>query len=84
VASLLGGGTPPARSCVQSGAVDELLGVAVEGAALDQFEVEVARVLEDPVVIALASAVDDREDRHLNPIDQASGQQRPVQRQAAV
>src|SRR5215217_5266841 len=69
-------------SAVQSGAIDELLGVAVEGSALDQLEVEVARTLKDRVYAGLTS--DDREERHLDEGDQSGGEECSVQRQAAV
>src|SRR5688572_31630201 len=69
-------------SGMQGGPVDELLDVAVERPALDQFEVEVGRTLEDRVRSGLTG--DHREERHLDAVDQAGGHQRPVHRQAAV
>src|SRR5215469_9109897 len=69
-------------SDMQGGPVDELLGAAVEGPALDQLEVEVGRTMEDRVTSGLAG--DYGEERHLYAVDQAGGHQRPVQRQAAV
>lgn len=59
-------------SGVQGGAVDEFLGVAVEGVALEQFQVEFGGVLEDPAQPALAR--DHREDCDLDSVDQTGGQ----------
>src|SRR4029453_6323791 len=67
---------------VQGGPVDELLGAAVEGPALDQLEVEIGRTLEDRVLSGLTG--DHREQRPPDPVDQAGGHQRPVHRQAPV
>jgi amino acid efflux transporter len=61
-------------------AVDELLGTAVERPALDQLEVEVAGAAEDRA--GPGTPGDDGENRHLHPVDEAGGHQRPVQRQA--
>src|SRR6266568_6638382 len=69
-------------SAVQGGPVDELLGAAVERSALDQFEVEVGRALEDRVRSGLSG--DHGEERHLEAVDQAGGHQGPVHREAAV
>jgi hypothetical protein len=51
---------------------------AVEGAAIEQFEVEGGGALEDWVRPALAA--DHREDRQLDAVDQAGDHQRPGQR----
>src|SRR5829696_9530536 len=67
---------------MEGGSVDELLGVTVEGPVLDQLQVEVGRTLEDRVHSGLSG--DDREDRHLDAVDEAGGHQRPVHGQAAV
>src|SRR5215212_4961783 len=67
---------------MEGGSVDELLGVTVEGPVLDQLEVEVGRTPEDRVRAGLSG--DDREERHLDAVDEAGGYQRPVHRQAAV
>src|SRR5919108_280430 len=69
-------------SGMQAGPVDELLDVAVERPALDQLEVEVGRTLKDRVISGLTG--DDREERHLQAVDQTGDHQRPVHRQAAV
>ncbi len=70
------------RSDMPAGPVDELLNVAVERPALDQFEVEVGRTLENRVLPGLTG--DHREERHLDAVDQTCGHQRPVHRQAAL
>src|ERR671920_2572784 len=67
---------------MEGGSVDELLGVSVEGPVLDQLQVKVGRTLEDRLLPGLCG--DDREDRHLEAVDEAGGHQRPVHRQAAV
>src|SRR2546430_13282448 len=67
-------------SDMQGGPVDELLDVAVERPALDQLEIEVGRTLEDRLGPGLAG--DDREERHLDAVDQAGGPPRPRYRQA--
>ena len=54
--------------------------MAVERPAVDQLEVEVGRTLEDRVHPGLTG--DHREERHLDAVDQTSGHQRPVHRQA--
>src|SRR6266568_3023795 len=69
-------------SDVQGGPVDQLLDVAVERPALDQREIEVGRTLEDRAQPGLTR--DDREERHLDTVDQTGGHQRPVHRQTAV
>src|SRR3954447_21282135 len=56
---------------VESGAVDEFLGAAVEGPALEQLEVEVGRAFEDRLHSRLPG--DYREDRHLDAVDQTGG-----------
>src|SRR5262249_13730611 len=58
-----------AFSGMQGGPVDELLDVAVERAALDEFEVEVGGALEDRAEAGLTG--DHREERHLDAVDQA-------------
>jgi hypothetical protein len=52
------------------------LDATVERPALDQLEVEVGRTSEDWVRPGLTG--DDREERHLDVVDEASGHQRPV------
>ncbi len=69
-------------SAVQGWPVDELLGVTVERAALDQLEVEVGSAVEEGVRPGLTG--DHREDRHLDAVDETGRHQRPVHRQAAV
>jgi RimJ/RimL family protein N-acetyltransferase len=64
------------------GPVDELLDEAVERPALDQCKVDIGRALEDRVQSGLTG--DHREERHLDPVDQTGGHQRPVHRRAAV
>src|SRR5215212_9016908 len=58
-------------SDMQGGPIDELLYVAVERPALDQLQVEVGSTLEDRVESGPAG--DDREERHLQAVDQAGG-----------
>jgi predicted MFS family arabinose efflux permease len=65
------------RTPVPGGPVDELRGVAVEGPALEQFEVEVPAAAEHRV--RPGPRADHGEDRHLHPVDQAGGHERPVQ-----
>src|SRR5215211_4425714 len=74
--------SPTLLSGMQGGPVYQFLDVAVERPGLDQFQVEVGRTLEDRVQPGLTG--DDREERYLDPVDQAGGHQRPVQRQTAV
>ena len=65
------------RAPVPGGPVDEFRGVAVEGPAREQLEVEVAAAPEDRV--RARSRADHREERHVDAVDQARGHQRPVQ-----
>jgi hypothetical protein len=67
---------------VEGGAVDEFLGVAVEGLGFDQFQVEFGCILEDPAKPALPG--DYGEEGHLDSVDEAGGQEGSVQGQAAV
>jgi hypothetical protein len=62
---------------MEGGPVGELLDVAVERPVLDQLQVEVGRTLEDRVQPGLTG--DDREERHLQAVDQAGAHERPVQ-----
>ncbi len=62
----------PAGS-VQGRPIDEFLRAAVEGAALEQFEVEVGGTAEDR--IGTGPARDHREERDLHAVDQAGGHQ---------
>ena len=52
---------------MQGGLVDELLDIAVELSAFDQFEVEVGHILEDRVITGLAG--DHGEERQLDAVD---------------
>src|SRR5215203_183173 len=74
--------THPRCKSMKRGSVDELLDMTVECPVLDQLQVKVGRTLEDRFLPGLPG--DDREERHLHEVDQASGHQRPVQREAAV
>ena len=67
---------------VESRSVDEFLDVSVKSPVLDEFEVEVARTVEDRIQPGLTG--DDGEERHLNAVDQAGSHQRPIHREAAV
>ena len=72
---LLSGAPNSWRLCggaVQGRPVCELLDAAVEGAALDEFEVEVGRDLQDRVQAGTAG--DDREECQLDAVDQAGRQ----------
>src|SRR5688500_20215466 len=69
-------------SGMQGGPVDELLDVAVERSALDQFEVEVGRALEDRV--RPGPAGDHGEECQMVAVDQAGGHQRQVNYQTEV
>jgi hypothetical protein len=60
------------RSAMHARPVDELLGPAVQGAALEQVEVEVEPLVEDRV--GAGAAGDHRENGHLDPVDEAGGQ----------
>src|SRR3954453_15679409 len=66
---------------VRGGPAGELEGVAVEGAALDQVQVEVGRVPQHRVDAGLAG--DHGESGQLDPFAEAGGHERPVQREAA-
>src|SRR5689334_1274622 len=74
--------TSATLAAVQGGPIDELRGVAVERAALEQLEVEVGGAREDRLYAGAPG--DHGEDRQLDPVDQPGGHQRPVERQAAV
>jgi hypothetical protein len=67
---------------MEGGSVDELLDVTVERPVVDQLQVEIGRTLKDWVQPGLTG--DHREERHLHAVDQPSGHQRPVHRQAAL
>src|ERR1700712_5887959 len=67
---------------MQEGSVDELLNVAVERLALDQFEIEIGCPLEERVITSLTG--DHREERHLDAVDEAGGHQRPIHGKTAV
>ena len=69
-------------SHMQGGLIDQLLNVAVERPALNKLKVEVGRIVKDRLLSGLTS--DYGENRHLNPVNKASGHQGPVHRQAAV
>jgi hypothetical protein len=60
------------RPGAEGGPVDQLLGAAVEGAGLQQVEVEVAGTREDRLVPRLGG--DYREHGDLDPVDEAGGQ----------
>jgi hypothetical protein len=63
-------------SGMQGGPVDEFLDVAVECAGLEQFEVEVGRIVEDRVITGLTG--DHGEECHLGAVDQSGGPSRVV------
>ena len=65
------------RTPVPGGAVDKFRGVAVEGPALEEFEVDVAPAGDDRVGAGLRA--DHGEDGHPHAVDQARGHERPVQ-----
>jgi amino acid efflux transporter len=71
-----------ALKSVRGRTVDQLLGSAVERPALDQLEVEVPGAGEDGT--GPGAPGDDGEDRHLHPVDEAGGHQRPVERRAGL